>query len=181
MRKALVLAVLLITTTCLADSIQTFQIEGTLTSAQTGQMVGTFSGTLEINTGTGSIVNWNVAMPTIPTEPGQLGMQAYQFTPSDSSVWVTSSTSQTSITLLSVNHFFQLDVWFPNNTLIGFTGSAFIGNYGDPRSRNGASSWANGTIAPGIAPEPSSLLLVSSGLAGIVAFRRKLFGGTLQL
>jgi len=55
MRKALVLTVVLLATTCFADS---FQIKGTLTSPVTGDLVGTFAGTIEINTATGSIVTW---------------------------------------------------------------------------------------------------------------------------
>ena len=63
MRKALVLTVVLLATTCFADS---FQIKGTLTSPVTGDLVGTFAGTIEINTATGSIVSWYLGMPSIP-------------------------------------------------------------------------------------------------------------------
>jgi hypothetical protein len=170
MRKALVLIVVLLATTCFADS---FQIDGTLTSPGTGNRVGTFAATIEINTATGSIVSWYIAMPSIPPGFGEPGIGGFTFTPSNS----TASFFGGELELLNSARDRNLYLVIPNKTLIGFTGSAFGGGYGDPRSQFGAFYDASGTIAT---PEPSSLLLFCSGLAGMFAFRRKLFGGTLQ-
>ena len=71
MRKTLVLTVVLLATTCFADS---FKIEGTLTSPVTGNPVGTFAGMIEIDTATGSIVGWYIPMPSIPAGFGEPGM-----------------------------------------------------------------------------------------------------------
>jgi hypothetical protein len=51
------------------------------------------------------------------------------------------------------------------------SGQSFPAFYGNESSGNIGSA----SIALATTPEPSSLILVGSGLAGLVAFRRKLF------
>jgi len=170
MRKALVLTVVLLATTCFADS---FQIKGTLTSPVTGDLVGTFAGTIEIDTATGSIVTWSLGMPSIPAGFGEPGIGGFTFTPSNSIF----SFFQGEFDLGNSAADRKLYLVIPNQTLIGFTGSSFAGGYGDPRSQFGAFYNASGTIAT---PEPSSLIALGSGLAGMFALRHKLFAGTFQ-
>jgi hypothetical protein len=135
-----------------------------------------FAATIEINTATGSIVSWHIPMPSIPAGFGEPGIGGLTFTSSTSSYSICSF-FQGEFDCLNPHADRALDLVIPNKTLIGFTGSAFGGGYGDPRSQFGAFYDASGTIAT---PEPSSLLLLGSGLAGMFALRRKLFGGTSQ-
>lgn len=167
MRKAIILAVLFLAPGCLAD---TFQIDGILTSPYTGGTVGQFAGWIAINTGTGVITNWNVQMPDIPAGLNEPMMSAFTFSPSFSTFDFSSSQGQ----LKSFSQFFDLYFTISNNTLVGFSGSAFNGGYGDPRSQPGAFYIASGTITPGPAPEPSTWLLMGSGLLGVVFLRLKL-------
>lgn len=85
MRKALVLTVLLLASTCFADSL--FEIEGTLMSPFTDNRVGTFAGTIEINATTGSIVSWYIAMPSIPPGFEEPGIDGFTFTPANSTAF----------------------------------------------------------------------------------------------
>lgn len=165
MRNLLVLAVLLAATTCLADS---FKIDGTI-SIPYGPNVGTFTGTIDINTATGTIFNWDIKMPDLP---GFSGFGAYTFTPSDSTLYFGSGYGQ----FTNYNDVFNLAFVIPNNTLIRFTGSSFYGYYYNVRSVYGANYLVSGTII--LTPEPSSLVFMGSGLAGMIAFRRKLFSGS---
>jgi hypothetical protein len=117
-------------------------------------------------------------MPYIPPGFGEPGIGGFTFTPSNSTGSFFGGVGE--IDLLNSARNRDLYLLIPNTTLVGFTGSAFGGGYGDPRSQFGAFYDASGTVAPAVAPEPSSLLLWGSGLAGMFAFRRKLCGGTLQ-
>jgi hypothetical protein len=78
MQRILVLAVLLLGTNCFADSLGIFEIDGILRSLGTNNIVGTFAGTIEIDTTTGSIVSYDIPMP------GNLGLPPLTFTPSNS-------------------------------------------------------------------------------------------------
>ena len=168
MRKVFALAVLFLATTCLADN---FRIDGTLTSPFTGGTVGVFTGWFGVNTRTGVITTWDVMMPSIPAGLNEPAADALTFTPSNSTFYFISGQGD----IRTESQLFDLDFTIPNNTLIGFSGSAFSGGYGDLRSRPGFGYDASGTITPTAAPEPSSLFLMGSGLAGILTLRRKTF------
>ena len=170
MRKILVLAFLLFATTCLADN---FRIEGTLTSPYTYNPAGTFSGWFSVDTRNGAITNWNINMPSLPAALNEPAMSAFNFSPAFSTFYFSSS----NFVVLSVDHLFELAFGIPNKTLIGLTEADFDGSYGESRSRPAAAYLANGTITSIEAPEPSSLLLMGSGVAGILALRRKVLGG----
>lgn len=171
MRKVLVLAVLLLGTNCFADSPGIFEIDGTLRSLGTNNIVGTFAGTVEIDTTTGSIVSYDIPMP------GNLGLPPLTFASSNSHLGVFSCAGSTCINLNLFNRY-DLDFSVAKNNLIGFTGSSFSGFYAD--SVGGASYNTSGTIASSVAPEPSGLLLMGSGLASMFVFRRSLSSGTLR-
>ena len=113
MRKTLVLTVVLLATTCFADS---FKIEGTLTSPVTGNPVGTFAGMIEIDTATGSIVGWYIPMPSIPAGFGEPGMEGFTFTPSP--VSSTCYCSQGGLEWRNPHGDRVLELGIPNKTLI---------------------------------------------------------------
>jgi len=171
MRKLLVIMVMLLSTACLADS---FEIDGFLYSPVTGNGITNFLGTIDINPTTGSVLSWSLTMPSIPAGFGEPGITAFTFTPSMSHVFVSSM----ELDLVSSDQRHSLYLVFPTNGLVGLTEASFGGGYGDPRSRNGAFYQVSGTIASTVAPEPSSLFLMISGVVGMFISRHKPFGRT---
>ena len=169
MRKLLVIMVMLLSTACLADS---FEIDGFLYSPVNGAGITNFLGTIDINPTTGSILSWNVTMPSIPAGFGEPGITAFTFTPSMSHVFV--SSMELDIVSSDQRHFLYLTLPLPG--LLGLTEASFGGGYGDPRSRKGAFYLARGTIATTVAPEPSSLFLMVSGVVGMFLSRHKRLG-----
>jgi len=161
-----------------------FDVTGTLTLANgslAGTAVGSFSGTIHINTTTGDIVSWNFSMPSIPAYPGYAAVGAFTFSPSDSTSsflpstvinpgapgYLTISNGQYQVTFAVPNALVYPGVAGP----VSFSGGPNGSDYAAP----GAGFSIAGTITPSPVPEPSAVVLVGSGLLGILGFRRKLF------
>ncbi len=155
----------------LADTV--FDVTGNLGSVG-GPLVTL--GTIDINTTTGSVVSWDLVAPSFG------GVTGFTFTPADSTFctppscfggdlgWFTPNTSH--VTYLN----FYLFPPNPPFTLVGFNGISETGGP-DAGYVTTPNSYAlynlNITAAT---PEPSTLVLIGSGLAGIVGFRRKQLG-----
>lgn len=162
-----------------------FNVTGTLTIANgslAGTMVGSFSGTIEINTTTEDIVSWNISMPTITAYPGSAAVGAFTFSPSNSTASFLPSTviNQGAPGYLTIsNGQFQLTFAVPNALVYpGLAGPVVLsgGQNGSDYVAPGAGFSIAGTITPSPVLEPSTLVLMGSGLVGLVAFRRKLLG-----
>lgn len=171
MRWTLVLAGLLVATACFADSIRTedLRISGSVYTDQGGDWK--FNGTIEINAQTGAILNWDIQMPSILAGFGQPGMGSFTFDPANTEIY----TGGGAVNFVSQSGYFTLFISpAPSSSC---TSGCTLNNswYGDLRSYNQSYYLISGTMST---PEPSSLLLMGSGLSGMLAFRRKLFGGT---
>lgn len=110
-------------TPALADSADSFTVSGVL------QGNVSFSGTLNINTATGAITSYDIALPAVS------GLPALTFTPVDSvAIPFTGPSTSTcpagffAFVNQSVPRFSALDVFFivPQTTLVGFNGAAIV-------------------------------------------------------
>lgn len=185
-RLALFCAVLALPSLTAAQTI--LDVSGSV--PESNGTVATFSGTLTVsaqnNIVTG-IESWDIQMP--PIGSGSAALPALIFTPTNSSFFQSplgsaddptdwswnfdACTSGSNCTLLSLgeqtNGISQALGFLP----LGYftNGQSFPVIYGNESSGNVGSA----SIALATTPEPSSMILVGSGLAGLVAFRRRLF------
>ena len=160
-----------------ADSV--FDIEGNLSIRNgNGSIVGTFSGTIDMNTITGQILNWSVAMPNL-TAVG--GTAAHTFTPFNSALCCSPPVMGVfGFTGFASQNF--VSFYLGNVPLVGFTGATFGFGYPITSEYLGAIGTAffstSGTIERSLSsPEPSTLILMGSGLVGILGWRRVLSFG----
>jgi hypothetical protein len=160
-----------------------FNVTGSLTlvnGSLAGTTVGSFSGTIDINTTTGNVVSWNISMPAIPANPSYGVVGAYTFSPSDSTVYFTPSGPVNPLApgyLTFSNTGQELVFAISAQSLVGFGGASFSGgpNGSGYGLASGEGFTMSGTVAPSPVPEPPTLALMASGLLGMVCFRRKLF------
>jgi hypothetical protein len=165
----LLTALLCLPSLTLAQTI--FDVTGTL--ALSGATLGNLSGTIDINTQTGMVTGWSISIPEMITPYGGAG--GYVLNPADSELSLTHGSGVQDL-LFSNSSLPELSLVINGTTLQGFAGSPIMNQsqffFGDGRPFYDIPVTA-GSLTP--MPEPSSLILTMSGLAGLAAFRRRLF------
>lgn len=181
--KAILVAATLMTSAGLmhADTINVFNLAGTTSS-------GTLSGTVTLNATTGKFTAASISYFYTAT----LGSGTYTFSGSP--------LSSTSGTGYSSNDFagtgpatgFDIDLSLPTVNLMGYSGGALCSTTrpcgtqvsafevtltGTDLSQviGGTLTLASQTGAPAVTPEPSSLLLLGTGVLGVASVMRKRF------
>ena len=196
LRNALLVVIVFLPGLSRAQTI--FDVSGTLSiygGPLAGTAVGSFSGTIDINRSTGQVTGWNISMPFIPASSPPLlanccaTVGAFTFTPSNSSFSGGQSDLESSIADIVFSSAAQpgtpgyyylrlgLDTGGPLRPAIpiGFSGATIVSGSDSQYFSNGAYYLANGGIQMSPAPEPSTFVLMASGLCGIFGLRRKLF------
>lgn len=131
LRAVLCAALLSVPSLSLAQTI--FDVDGSLTitnGSLAGTSVGSFSGTIDINTTTGNIVSWNISMPAIAANPSYGAVGAYTFSPPDSTVYFTPSGPLNPLApgyLTFSNTGQELVFAIGAQSLVGFGGASFSG------------------------------------------------------
>jgi PEP-CTERM motif len=164
-----------------------FDVTGNLTIANgalAGTTVGSFSGTIEINTTTGDIVSWNILMPSIPAYPGSAAVGAFTFSPSDSTAGFSASLfgGPGYIAISAPEYRLNFELLNANgHSLVGFNGATLSGgpNGSDYIPLSSGEGFAiNGTVEPSqiaVTPEPSTFVLMGSGLLAVLTFQGRLW------
>lgn len=185
LKQALSLAVFLIgSNLCFAQTIFDVTLEYNDGAANNGLKS---TGTLTVNTVTGTLLGWDINLPAFVL-PGGSTLPAFSFTLANSlnETYLIPNLAYPTLNMsfLGPNHTdFTLDL-LDVAGLEGFNGFYITGR-GEAVYSFGLNPATNlpyaydmaGSISPSPVPEPSSLLLTASGLAGLaVISRRKLFG-----
>lgn len=191
LRAALITSMLCLPNLSVAQTI--FDVSGSL--SQPNGTVATFSGTLTVSVENNIVMgigSWDIQIPAIGT--GSTALPALTFTPANSKFvqvalgspddpmgwgWAFyacgSGSSNCTFLQLGFDNGNPDFISLPLGSLpLGYFTSGGLGvnaGYGNQIS----SSVGSASIGLATTPEPSSLVLVGSGLAGMMGFRRKLF------
>jgi hypothetical protein len=176
----LLTALLCAPTLTLAQTIFEFSVAGS--DVGPSGVVGGFSGTLYINTTTGTLVNYVLEMDPVQLYGGSFPSGTQVFTPADSTFslfQITPNTQALNFEMdggTSIPGYVDLDV--DGATLKQFGGSTLLSGSAYTPPGVAEEFGLTGVVTQetfAATPEPSSLILTVSGLAGLVAFRRRFF------
>ena len=193
LRKILLIAILFLFLPSLSLADTVFAVSGTLTLISSSAPVGSFSGTFVINPVTGRLSNWSIAMPSLTGPAGVVG--AFTFTPANSTTSVggpsfqdgsytlffhpkspNSNNLHLAVACLAGQSTPCLNVVSGNPLMSSSRESEYF--TGDRQQQNifliSGEITPTGEVTPAVTPEPSAIILLGSGLAGILAFRHKI-------